>query len=208
VAVHLWPQQRDQAVAELRSCSALAVICVATPDSNDRLLARELIRAALRETLGLFLGQPANTISLISQPGQALSLGNPLAQLHISISHMQGMSVAAISREAVIGIDVMQSDALSGEMNDWAHVAMDYLGPTVTAFLHSTSSRQRPAAFAQAWTCFEACLKCLGIGLTEWTPVLAKQLAACSVAPLALHNNHYGAVACPMQKNAGKSVVF
>ena len=208
MTVHLWPQQLDQAAVELRSCSGSTVIRVLTPYTNDRLLARQLIRAALRETLSLFLGQPANSISLIAHSGHGLWLGNSFAGLHISISHMPGMSVAAISREAVIGIDVMQSDALSGEMNDWAHVAMDYLGPTVTALLHSTSFRQRPAAFAQAWTCFEACLKCLGIGLTEWTPVLAKQLAACSVAPLALHSNHYGAVACPMQKMDGKSVIF
>ena len=200
MAVYLWPQQLDQAVAQLRACSALAVICVATPDSNDRLLARELIRTALRETLGWFLGQPANTVSLVFRPGQGLCLDNPSAGLHISISHMPQMSVAAISRKSVIGIDVMQAGALGGEMNDWARVAMDYLGPTVTALLHRTSPSQRPAAFAQAWTCFEACLKCLGLGLTEWTPVLAKQLAACSVVPLALHHHYYGAVACPMHK--------
>jgi phosphopantetheinyl transferase len=57
------------------------------------------------------------------------------------------------------------------------------------------SPEQRAAAFAQEWTCFEAGLKCLGIALTEWTPLLEQSLASCCVRALELPENYRGAMA-------------
>lgn len=173
----------------------MAVISVQMPGTPSRMVARERIRSSLRETLAVLLDQPAASIPLVSRPGQPIRLAWPFERLQVSVSHMPGMSVAAISRRGSIGLDVMYVDQSAEAMHDWARVALDYLGPTVTNALQCTGPTQRPVAFTQAWTRFEACLKCLGMPLTEWTPALAQQLAACRVMTLALPENCRGAVA-------------
>lgn len=195
VAVHAWPQCMQQAVDELRSGRALTVISVPTPVTTNRLLARAFIRTALRETLAVFLDQPAAFITLVSRPGQSIGVDSHLARLSVSVSHMPGMSVAAIGRTAAIGVDLMPVGPGAEEMADWAQVALDYLGPTVADLLQRTAPAQRSAAFAREWTRFEACLKCLGLAMTEWSPVLAQQLATCRVMVLALPENCCGAIA-------------
>ena len=200
MAVHAWPQCIDMAVDELRSSRALTVISVPTPATTNRLQARELIRAALRETLVKFLNQPAASIKLVSEPGRAICvMSSPHAHgcLQVSVSHIPGMSLAAITRHVGVGVgvDLMQVDQDAKAMPDWAQVALDYLGPVKTGLLESTPSTHRPAAFAEAWTRLEARLKCLGLALTEWTPILEKQLAICHVMALALPKNYRGAVA-------------
>ena len=195
VAVHAWPQRLQLAVDELRSHRALTVISVPTPITSSRTLARDLIRTALRETLAVFLDQPPVSIMLVSCPGQAIWVDSPFARLQVSVSHLPGLSVAAIGRGACVGIDVMDVAQGTQKALDWERVALDYLGPTVACAMQRMAPQQRPAAFAQAWTRFEACLKCLGCALTEWTPVLQLQLATCRVMPLALPDNLRGTIA-------------
>ncbi len=207
VPVYAWPQSMQLAVDELRSGQALTVISVPTPATTNRLLARDLIRTALRETLAVVLDQPAASITLVSGPGQAIWVDSPLARLHVSVSHTPGVSVAAIGRGAAIGVDLMHVDQGAEAMLDWARVALDYLGPTVTVLLQSTSPAQRPAAFAQAWTRFEACLKCLGLALTEWTPVLEQQLTTCRVMALTLPENCRGAIAINANAFVGSALL-
>ena len=195
VAVHAWPQQMPLAVDALRSDPGLTVISVATPATHDRPMARQLIRNALRTLIGKFLDRPAASIVLVSQPGHGISLDLPGAQLHLSVSHMPSLSVAAISRRSAIGVDVIGVGGLGGDLPDWAQVALDYLGPAHAALLRSSSPAHRPAAFAEAWTRYEACLKCFGLELTEWTPALARRLANCQVLALSLPDERCGTVA-------------
>lgn len=197
VAVHAWPQGMQAAVDELRGSQAMAVISVATPATGERSLARALIRTALRETVAMFLDQPAASITLVSRPGQAIGVDSPLARLHLSVSHMPGMSVAAMGRAGAVGLDVMRVEQDAAEIFDWARVALDYLGPAVSGTLQRTPPGQRPADFARAWVHFEASLKCLGLALTEWTPALAQRLAACRVMALGLPEDCRGAIAVP-----------
>ena len=89
----------------------------------------------------------------------------------------------------------MHVGGLAADMPDWAQVALDYLGPAEAAQLHISSPAHRPAAFAEAWTRHEACLKCFGLELTEWTPALASQLASCQVMGLSLPDHCRGTVA-------------
>jgi 4'-phosphopantetheinyl transferase len=197
MAVHAWPQSMQAAVDELRSCQAMTVIRVVTPAMSNRLLARDLIRTALRETIALFLDQPVASIALVSRPGQAIEVDSPLARLRVSVSHMPGMSAAAIGRNTAIGLDVMRIESWTQEMPEWACVARDYLGPQMIACLQGASPMQRPVNFVEAWTHFEACLKCLGLALTEWTPALAQRLTTCRVMVLALPEDCRGAIAIP-----------
>lgn len=193
--VRAWPQDVLLAVQELRSAQALTVISVPTPLTTNRVMARSLIRTALRGTLGALLDQPAASIALVSHPGEPIRVNSAPVCLCLSISHSPGLSVAAIYRGVSIGTDVMHIEAGRPEQPDWINVARDYLGPQVTALLQTTPSSNLPVAFAQAWTRFEACLKCLGLAVTEWSPELGAQLASCRVGTLDLPDNYVGTVA-------------
>ena len=195
VTVHAWPQDQYLAVQALRSAQAMAVISIATPATENRQVARSLVRSALREALAALLDQPAVSIVLTSLPGGAIYADSSVCQLSLSISHSPGVSIAAICQGAAIGIDVMQIEAITPGYPEWMRLAGEYLGPRVTAKLQSAPSATFPSAFAQVWTDFEAALKCLGLGLTEWSPELARQLAGCRVLALDLPANCCGSVA-------------
>ena len=173
----------------------MAVINIATPVTEKRQVARSLVRSALRETLAVLLGQPAASIALTSPPGGAIQVDSTLFQLSLSISHSPGMSVAAICQGAAIGIDVMQIEAVTLGHPERMRLASDYLGPQVTAELQSAPPATLSSAFAQAWTDFEAVLKCLGLGLTEWSPALATRLASCRILALDLPVGYCGSIA-------------
>lgn len=193
VPVHVWPDHVDLALAELRSERALTVIGIAAPDSPLRQTARAQLRGALCDTLGALLERPAASIPLLSQPGLPLRLDLPDTRIGLSLSHAEGLSVAALHRGGAVGVDLMRvsPDALP----DWAAVARDYLGPPTCDQLAAVAPAQRALAFAQAWTRWEAGLKCLGLALTEWTPALAQRLALCRITPLALPAPYCGALA-------------
>ena len=205
VAVHIWPQQMALAVKALGSGPGLTVVGIATPAPHDRQLARQLVRCALRQLLGQFLDRPAASIALVSQPGQGIVLNLPGTQLRLSVSHMSGLSVAAVSCRSAVGVDVMEVGGLASDMPDWAQVAQDYLGPVQTALLHCTSTACRPAAFARAWTRFEASLKCCRLEMTEWTPDVADLLTSCQMMALSLPDGCCGTVAMAGQV-AGQTI--
>lgn len=183
----------DLALAELRSEQALTVIRIAAPDTPLRQVARVQLRGALCDTLGRLLERPAASIPLLSQPGRPLVLDLPDTRIGLSLSHAEGLSVAALHRGGVVGVDVMR--VLPDTLPDWAAVARDYLGPQMASQLAAVAPAQRALAFAQAWTCWEAGLKCLGLALTEWTPGLAQRLALCRITPLELPAPYCGALA-------------
>ena len=194
VAVHAWPQSLPHALADLCGHAGLAVIRVDIPLTANRPDARLAIRHALQSTVAALLDQPLSSITLLSSPGQPVQLLAPGANLHVAISHMPGLSIAAICSHGSVGVDVMATP--TQDLPNWAQVARDYLGPHVTASLHQQPTAHRPLAFAQDWVALEARLKCLGLGLTEWTPVLGEQMAACGVWPLDLPVGACGALAC------------
>ena len=203
VTVHAWPKDQWLAVQALRSAQAMAVISIATPATENRQVARSLVRSALRETLAVLRGQPATSVDLVSPPGAAIYANAPVGKLSLSISHSPSVSVAAICQGAAIGIDVMQIEAITLGDPEWLRLAGDYLGPQVAAKLQSAPPSIFPNVFAQAWTDFEAALKCLGLGLIEWSPELARRLASCQVMALDLPANCCGSVAtaahiCPL----------
>ena len=184
LAVHAWPDGLAQALTDLRSIGMTA-LSVPTSLTACRTDARHAIRHAVQHTLAAFLDRPAASVAVLSRPGQAPQVIAPGAGLvRLSISHLPSLSVAAISLRSAVGVDVMAIDTQS--LPDWADVARDYLGPLAAKALQQTPPHNHPAAFAQAWTTMEACLKCLGLGLTEWTPGLAARLQECTLTTLAL----------------------
>ncbi len=194
LVVHAWPLGLPQAQADLHDNAGLTVISVTTPPAASRPEARLAIRNAIQHTVAAWLSQPLSAVTLLSSPGQPVQIIAPGAPLYVAISHMPGLSVAAICTHGAVGVDVMALDA-QALPPDWAQVAHDYLGPLVTATLHQQPNTHRPGAFAQAWVSLEARLKCLGLGLTEWTPALGQRLDACDCWPIDLPQGGCGAVA-------------
>ena len=195
VVVHVWPDSVSMALDELRSERAWTAISLVTPDTTLRHAARARIRSALQDLLGALLCRPAASIALLSQPGQAILLDLPETRIGLSVSHAPGLTVAAIRLGGAIGIDLIRIEPGVAELPDWERVAQDYLGPQVCRQLATLSSAQRAAAFAQAWSRWEAGLKCFGLGLTEWTPALESRLASCAIRPLAVPEPYGGAMA-------------
>jgi 4'-phosphopantetheinyl transferase len=191
--MHPWPQDQAQALMGLKGTQGFTVIRVDLPDHPPRDIARQRIRTAVRETIAAFFQVPSAEVRLRSQPGQPLTLEAPQHPIGISISHEEGLSVAALHVHGRIGIDLMRID--HAPLPDWESVTRDYLGPIVHQRLASLPAAQRTAAFADAWTDHEARLKCWGLPLTEWTPALAQQLSSCRTYPLDLPPTLRGAVA-------------
>jgi 4'-phosphopantetheinyl transferase len=163
----------------------------------DRDSARRAIRMAILAELGQLSGLPPERIALHAEPGEApyalLDAPAGRRQVWLAISHDGELSVAAISLQGAVGIDVTRIV----EVPDWQPVARDYLGPAVAAALGALPAPARPAAFARAWSEREARLKCLGWPIAEWDPEAEPVLQACRCAALVIPAGYAGALALP-----------
>lgn len=165
----------------------------------ERDTARRAIRQALRAALAALLGADPATIDFPAAPGaapyalvrDAASPRNAARRIALAISHDEALSVAAISQEGAIGIDVMRI----ADIPDWEALARDYLGPDAAHALAALDASARPAALARGWSEREARLKCVGLGLGEWCADEAAALARCTCLPLALPDGYVGYLA-------------
>ena len=140
------------------------VLVVGIAGALPRTEARQRIRLAVREAVAQWLNIAIDGVSVDSQPGHAPRLLLAGRAAWLSISHDEGLSLAAVHLHGPVGIDVMRVQ----EIDDWFAVATDYLGPQVAQSLVACPAGQRPLALAQAWTVREAGLKCAGRALDEW----------------------------------------
>lgn len=173
----------------------LLLLAVGTPATTRRDTARRMVREALGEILGAQLDCPPADLPLLFVAGQAPRVAAKHAPLGISIAHEPGLSLLAIHHDGAVGIDLLGLPARppwSAEMPD---LARDYLGPEIAGQIALLPAANRAAGFAAAWTRLEAGLKCLGVGLTEWTLALQQDLAACRYFRLQLPSGFVGAVA-------------
>lgn len=155
---------------------------------QERSQARQQIRTALAAQLATQLGCPAHSLHISHSPGQPprlLRAGQTLPW-GLSISHAPGLSLAAWSPQNTVGIDLqtVPHDAAPEEL---LHTATLFLGSKTAATLaRQAQSTHFVEAFTHLWAAHEAALKCLGLGLVEYQPALAAQLARVQVAPLPL----------------------
>jgi 4'-phosphopantetheinyl transferase len=145
-----------------------AVLYLVLPPGTQRSVARSAIRLALRQTLALWLDCPADGVALSTKVGAALRIEYPPSTTQVSISHEDGLSLAALHPCSVVGVDVLAIQQ-APSAHECLALARDYLGPRITAHMDALPASQQPAAFAQPWTQREAVLKSEGQGLTEWT---------------------------------------
>ena len=147
-----------------RYWSSDGVLVIGIEAAMTRTEARLRIRLAVREAVAEWMNIAIDCIKVDSQPGHAPRLLLAGRAAWLSISHEDGISLAAIHLHGPVGIDVMRVQ----EIDDWFALATDYLGPQVAQSLAACPAGQRPLVLAQAWTAREAGLKHAGLALAEW----------------------------------------
>lgn len=175
--------------------NGLQVFWLTTPFTQNRDLASQLVRSALRETLAPLLDCAPAAIPLLAQPGQPLRLAGRERQIGLSVSHAPGLSLVATHLIGAVGVDLLRLADLAMNDAELQRMAMDYLGNEVARRLAGLSGERRRQAFAEAWVGLEAGLKCLGEGLAEWSPECQALLANCRIRELLLPAGVVGAVA-------------
>lgn len=137
---------------------------------NDR-LRFAATRLALRQLLGQALGIPASSVPLyIDKMGKPkLGIGAPLS---FNVSHSGSYALVALSYHGQIGVDIeaIRSDIKVGS------IAQQAFSQREIAYLERTDESGRITLFYTLWTCKEAILKALGLGIAE-------HLASFSVLP-------------------------
>jgi len=166
----------------------------------DRDHARHAIRDAIVAALAHLSGLPPGRIVLRAEPGTppyaVLDAPSGPRRAWLAISHDGALSVAAISLQGAVGIDVTQV-AVAAAFPDWEAVTRDFLGPDVAAALAPLAPDERMLAFARAWTEREARLKYLGRELVEWSADGDAALGASRCLALALPEGYVGALVLP-----------
>jgi 4'-phosphopantetheinyl transferase len=163
------------------------VIGIVPPPS--RMEARTRLRQAVREAAAQWLKVDIESIAVESTPGDPPRLLLAGRAAGLSLTHDEGISLAAIHLHGTIGIDVMRVQ----DVADWANLARDYLGPQVAEELAACPDAQRPLRLAQAWTAREAALKCVGLPLMEWNEMSLN----CNVQHIALQDGFVAMLATP-----------
>ena len=146
----------------LWSGDGVLVIGIVPPPS--RMEARARLRQAVCEAAAQWQNLDIEAISVESTPGSSPRLLLAGRAAGLSLTHDEGISLAAIHLHGAVGIDVMRVQDIA----DWANLARDYLGPQVAEELAACPDAQRPRRLAQAWTAREAALKYSGLPLAEW----------------------------------------
>lgn len=117
---------------------------------------------ALRDTLSRHTGLPPSSLQFIENPfGKPLLAGLPDCQFNLS--HSDDLALVAISDTGPVGVDIEMlrpmRDALSlAEANFSASEYSEFL---------AVEARARDEVFLRVWTRKEACLKAIGIGLSQ-----------------------------------------
>ncbi|MEB0259672.1 MULTISPECIES: hypothetical protein [unclassified Undibacterium] len=201
LAVYSWPDLLPEAVEAFHQHKSV-VISVVTEITTLRDQARLQIRHALRDLFSQAFSIPQEQVRIVGSAGQALSIcinssdtdkyaHEQEIALGVSISHEPGLSIAAISFQKNIGIDLMRVDLSL----DWRDVTQLYLGDEVYKKIAGQTVQHQLLMFAQEWTMQEARLKSQGLALSEWHPDLAARLKKCRTILLDLPSGYVGAIA-------------
>jgi 4'-phosphopantetheinyl transferase len=188
--VQRWPASGPISFA----APGLLLAAIVTPETTRRDDARRLVRAVLRDILGAQLDCAPAAVPLVFAAGEAPRLDMEESSIGVSVSHEPGLSLLAIRLDGSVGIDLMRPETPDAS-GDIASLARDYLGPEIARRIAVLPVAEQPLRFAEAWTRFEAGLKCLRSGLTEWTPALQQRLNTCRYFGLQLPPGFVGAVA-------------
>jgi 4'-phosphopantetheinyl transferase len=169
------PDQMSLASEQLRQ-NDLVVIGIDIERGLQRADARLQIRQALIKVIAAAWGLTENEIHLHAEKGQvpyAVVGGKTLERtVHLSIAHEDQYALAAICVANSIGLDVVKIS----DIFEWKDTAVLYLGESIAQDISTKPADQQFDIFLRAWASHEARLKCLGLGLQEWSEELEQQL--------------------------------
>jgi 4'-phosphopantetheinyl transferase len=146
-------------------------------------------RLALRQTLGLYLGCPAASLSLATRDD-----GKPYlvdCDIEFNVSHSQNEWICAIARGTPVGVDVEVLRAVP----DCFALARHHFARAEADALAALPQERRELAFLTCWTRKEAYLKLLGLGvLADLDAFVAglgpEEVTLASIAPGTAGNVH------------------
>jgi 4'-phosphopantetheinyl transferase len=168
--VHLWTIERDRN-ADLSLLSR----CL-SPAEQQR--ARRLRveqrresfiynRALARHILASYAGLAPQSVPLTTSPqGKPLWEGGGATGVSFNLSHRGDLAILAVSQRRTVGVDLEVLDA----GNDYEAIARQALSLRELALYRQLPPDERPAAVLRIWTCKEAFLKALGVGLSRPLP--------------------------------------
>lgn len=162
-------------------------------------------RATLRMLLARYLGERPSAIRLTRGEHGKPRLADRQAPLYFNVSHSGDLAVYAVTRAGELGVDLEKIRSISN---------LDALAVRTCSAAELSRFREvRPAErqrhFLQLWTCKEAYLKAVGVGMgvaldrietclesrsVDVAPESRSEGARWTLAPLASGNNFVGAI--------------
>jgi 4'-phosphopantetheinyl transferase len=117
---------------------------------------------ALRATLSRHTGTPPSSLQFIENPfGKPLLAGVPDCQFNLS--HSDDLALLVISDTGPVGVDI----EMLRPMRDALSLAEANFSASEYAEFLAVDPRVRDEVFLRVWTRKEACLKAVGIGLSQ-----------------------------------------
>lgn len=162
-AIHLWsiPLASPTPTSSLQilSCPERARAARLTGSSRETFVASH---AAARQIIAGYVGLPPGDVALIADYGQRPRLADHT--MAISLAHTEGLALLALSHEEV-GVDVERSSAIpADEVED---LAAFILSPPERDQMNALTPASKPRALVEAWSRKEACLKLMGLGVSQ-----------------------------------------
>lgn len=117
-------------------------------------------RGALRLILGRYLGVESAAVPLAVSPAGKPELAG--GEFHFNVTHSGGIGLIAVARVRV-GVDVEEVREVP---NATGLVGRFFAAEEREAF-DQLAAADRPAGFLRGWTCKEAILKAVGVGLRD-----------------------------------------
>lgn len=119
-------------------------------------------RALLRQCLGRYLHIEAREVRFRTSANGKPELGDPHNELRFNLSHTQGVTAFAVTRNRQVGIDV---ERIRQDTNA-LQLAERFFSAQEVDWLRSQSASEHVAAFFSCWTAKEAYIKAHGQGLS------------------------------------------
>ncbi|MFB2771656.1 4'-phosphopantetheinyl transferase HetI [Pelatocladus sp. BLCC-F211] len=122
-------------------------------------------RGILRTILGRYLGVEPQAVEFTYELRGKPLLADSFADsgLSFNLSHSQDLALCGVSRNRKIGIDVEYMRSVS----DVEALAERFFAPREYELVRSLPSNQQQQVFFRYWTCKEAYLKAIGVGIVQ-----------------------------------------
>jgi 4'-phosphopantetheinyl transferase len=168
-AVHIWRVPSLAPAPDARRLLDVAERERAGRLRGDARLAFEATRAALRRTLGSYLGRDPRSLRFRYGPrGKPALHGAGADAIRFSVSHSGPIALLAFTGSGDVGVDVERVRPVAR----LARIAARLFDPGVQALLAGLEEPERTRAFMTAWTQREAHVKAVGAGMLELRPSL------------------------------------